>query len=282
MKRTLFLVLGCLTLISFSLSSQIQLPYYSGFDDDSQKAGWVEYKTAATTFSHWSYASFGTYSDPNSITHDYSPSTGITLTDNWFVSPGFSISGQGRLDSIRYKFYGFSSPETGDTIAIYILNGSQNPDLADSKLLLFDFRGTEYNNDYTYHIKNNIDIPSYNGLSYFAIRYRNTNCSLKWLSVSFDNISISGTNSGLNDIDIIHNVSIYPNPTQDNAKLHIEGLTNDADIFVYDMMGRLMKSYKLNQGQKALDINMSSLEKGTYNVKVISEKVIATKKLIVN
>jgi len=117
-KILFFMVTWVLYLISIPLNAQVLLPYYSGFDDASQKAGWTEYKTAATTFSHWGYASVGSYSAPNSITHDYSPSTGITLTDNWFVSPSFSISNGGKLDSIRYKCSGYSVPEAGDTVAI--------------------------------------------------------------------------------------------------------------------------------------------------------------------
>src|ERR1035437_10386082 len=118
-NNNLFTIIGFLTLFSISLKAQVSLPYYTGFDNASQKAGWTEYRKAATTFSHWGYS--GGYSAPGGIEHDYSPSTGITLTDNWYVSPAFSITNGGRLDSIRYNFWGYSVPSTGDTIAIYLL-----------------------------------------------------------------------------------------------------------------------------------------------------------------
>ncbi|MFA6200557.1 MAG: T9SS type A sorting domain-containing protein [Bacteroidales bacterium] len=282
-KILFFMVVWALFLISISLKAQVSLPYYSGFDDASQKAGWTEYKKAATTFSHWGYASSGAYSAPNCVGHDYSPSTGITLTDNWFVSPAFSISNGGKLDSIRYGCSGYSQPEAGDTVAIYLLNGSQDPDLATSKLLLFDIRGDEYVNDYTFHLKANIDLPSYSGLSYIAIRYRNTDCSSKWLSVGFDNIAISGNNSGLNDLETNSTIiNLYPNPANDKATLEIKGLTKAADIIVYDINGRKVKQYNLNAGQRELEIDVNDLAKGVYEIKIISDKDSVAKKLIVN
>lgn len=282
-KLLLFMIILVLSFISMSLKAQVSLPYYSGFDDANQKAGWTEYKKAATTFSHWGYASFGAYSEPNSITHDYSPSTGITLTDNWFVSPAFSISNGGKLDSIRYKCSGYSVPEAGDTIAIYLLTGSQDPALATSKILLFDIRGDEYVNDYTYHIKINVDLTSYSGYSYLAIRYRNTDCSSKWLSVSFDNIAIKGNSVGIDDIRKNYtDINLYPNPANDKTKLEIEGLTEDCDVIIYDLYARVIKTYKVNANQNFLEIDVNGLAKGIYNLKVINEDFNVTKKLIIN
>ena len=121
-----------LLLMQIQIKAQVTLPYYSGFDNTTQQYGWVEYRTVSTQFSHWGYDTYNAYSEPNCIGHDYSPSSGITLADNWYVSPGFSISQGGKLDSIRYKFGGYSTPVAGDTIALYILTGSQNPSLATS------------------------------------------------------------------------------------------------------------------------------------------------------
>ncbi len=149
MKKFTPIICFLILFTTVHIFAQVELPYYSGFDNAEQKAGWTEYQTASTEFSHWNYATFGAHSDPSFISHDYSPSTGITLTDNWFVSPGFSIADGGKLDSVWYKFSGFSTPTDGDTIGIYLLSGSQDPDTA-TRLLLYDFRGEDYITDNSY------------------------------------------------------------------------------------------------------------------------------------
>ncbi|MFZ4740212.1 MAG: hypothetical protein ACOYLE_03525 [Bacteroidales bacterium] len=161
-----------LLLVVFFSTTYAQLPYYTGFDNTAQQAGWAEYKKGVTTSADWSYSSFTSYSTPNCLYKNYTP--GVTgVTDDWFVSPAFTIPTGGKMDSIRYAFSGFSVPGAGDTIALYLLNGSQNPSLASSKTLLFDFRNTEYVTDNTYRIKSNINLSASSGQSYFAIRYRN-------------------------------------------------------------------------------------------------------------
>jgi hypothetical protein len=275
-KSKLFMIMGFITLLSISLNAQVSLPYFTGFDNATQQNGWVEYKTAATTFSHWSVAGGG-YSLPNAVGHDYSPATGITLTDNWFVSPGFSITSGGKLDSIRYKFSGFSTPVSGDTIALYLLTGAQNPSFAITKILLFDFRGTEYVNDYTYHLKTNIDLPSAGGLNYLAIRYRNSDCSSQWLSVAFDNIAISGANVSVNELNsAADKVSVYPNPAKDHLTIATYSATNQR-LEIYDITGQ--KIYTSDMlAYKSIDI--SGFPAGMYILQLKTDNETLVKKFV--
>lgn len=262
-KNYTLLVLGIGFLLSQQLRAQVALPYFSGFDTTSQQTGWMEYKKAATTFSHWSYASFGAFSAPNSVGHDYSPSTGITLTDNWFVSPGFSIANGGKLDSIRYKFSGFSSPVDGDTIGIYLLKGSQDPASASAIELLFDFRGSEYQTDNTWRVKTNIALASTAGLCYLAIRYRNTDCSSKWLTVNFDNIAISGSGSTFTH-ETDNNWSdmeIFPNPSIGVLKVKHGG---NISILVQNEIGQTVYSSACIKDPASTEIDLSNQSKGIY------------------
>ena len=88
--------------------------------------------------------------------------------------------------------------------------------------------------------------------------------------------------SGLNDISNKEiKTTLYPNPTTDKAILEIEGLNKKADVMVYDLQGRTIKTYKLNNNQTELEIDVNSYPKGIYNVKVINESNTITKKLIV-
>jgi hypothetical protein len=278
-KIKLLAIIGLITLFNNALQAQVTLPYYTGFDNASQQNGWAEYKKAATTFSHWGYASVSAYSAPNCISHDYSPSTGITLTDNWYVSPSFMIPSGGKLDSIRYMFSGFSTPVTDDTIAIYLLNGSQDPALATSKTLLFDFRNADYVTDNTYRIKTNIMLSASGGASYFAVRYRNSDCSSKWLSVYFDNIAIRGTGTGIIDLSTGKDkVSIYPIPAKDRLQIDMGAINGNILASVYNAEGRLVMQNPLMQSNTSIDV--SGITKGLYVIKLSTEEGIFVKKFI--
>jgi hypothetical protein len=275
-KSKLFMIMGFVTLLSISLNAQVSLPYITGFDNSAQQNGWTEYKKADTTFSHWSFGGGG-YSLPNCVAHDYSPATGITLTDNWFVSPGFSITSGGKLDSIRYKFSGFSTPGAGDTIALYLLNHSPNPAFAISKILLFDFRGTEYVNDYIYHLKTNITLPSSGGICYLAIRYRNTDCSSQWLSVAFDNIAISGANVSVNELNsAADKVSVYPNPAKDNLIIATNSSAKQS-LEIYNIAGQAIYTSEM-LAYKTIDI--SSFTSGIYILELKTDKETLVKKFV--
>lgn len=279
MNRTkLFAILGCISLVGASLKAQVTLPYVSGFDTPTEQAGWAEYKKAATTFSHWGYGPNG-FSAPTGIAHDYSPSTGITLTDNWFVSPAFSIPDGGKLDSVRYRFSGFSQPVAGDTVGIYFLVGSQDPALATSKLLLFDFRDTEYVTDNTYRVKTALDLPPTAGNGYIAIRYRNTDCSSKWLTVSFDNIGISGIgHAGIkNNATSEETLRVYPNPSQGIFFVNTPQPVDRIDVF--NAGGNQLTDAAQTKSPNKIDL--SRYPKGVYFIRVYAGGAFYTEKILV-
>ncbi len=277
MKTKLFF-LG-LFFISFFLNAQVSLPYYSGFDNTAQQSGWVEFKKGSTQYSHWGYNSFSAYSAPTCISHDYSPSTGITITDNWYVSPGFVIPNGGKLDSIRYMFNGFSVPDNTDTIAIYLLTGSQNPSLASMITLLFDFRGNDYQNDYTFHKLDTISLTGSAQSQYIAIRYRNTDCSSKWLSVNIDNVAISGMgNSSVDQYTKNQEVAIFPNPSHGFFKLDTEQLIDGVKIF--NLLGQELTSsdYLFNNLNNSIEFKTE--HKGVYLIQYQINGYTNTQKII--
>ncbi len=94
--------------------------------------------------------------------------------------------------------------------------------------------------------------------------------------------AICRTFTGLEDI--VNNdlsVIIYPNPTNDKTRLEIKGLKSNADVIVYDIYGRAIKTYKLNANQNELEIDVKEFAKGVYNIKVTNSDCNITKKLIV-
>lgn len=86
---------------------------------------------------------------------------------------------------------------------------------------------------------------------------------------------------GIDDIkkDSI-STKLYPNPCNGKAKLEIEGLSSEDDVLVYDMLGRVVLSYKINQGDKDLEIELTNHPKGVYTISIVNESVNLTKKLI--
>ena len=55
-----------------------------------------------------------------------------------------------------------------------------------------------------------------------------------------------------------------------------------ADIFVLDLNGRILKTYKYSLDQKQLIIDVSGFAKGIYSIKVNSSNFNTVKKIVVN
>ena len=87
-------------------------------------------------------------------------------------------------------------------------------------------------------------------------------------------------NSGLNAVESIYNVTLYPNPTMDNATLKVEGLNEEATVVVTDQTGRMISSEKLALGQTEMTINSASLAEGVYYIRIITKNSTRTEKLI--
>src|SRR5688572_9602869 len=131
MKPILFTLLSIVcSCIHMQLHAQVSLPYYSGFDTPGERTGWAIYRIEESAINSWGISSFGGFSPTSSISHDYSPSSGVGVVDDWYVSPGFMIPTGGTLDSVRYAFSGFSVPAAGDTLGVYLLLGDQHPGFA--------------------------------------------------------------------------------------------------------------------------------------------------------
>ncbi|MFV0598485.1 MAG: leucine-rich repeat domain-containing protein [Bacteroidales bacterium] len=83
------------------------------------------------------------------------------------------------------------------------------------------------------------------------------------------------------EIKINISTKIYPNPTYGNIKLEVEGLNSEADVLVYDMVGRVIQKHGLSKGNKELDIDLSGYAKGVYSIRIVNESINQTKKLVV-
>lgn len=102
-----------------------------------------------------------------------------------------------------------------------------------------------------------------------------------YLYYSMKNIIVSlGEGISFNGKDFL----LYPNPTNTEAKLVVEGLNQDLDILIYDIKGRLVENIKSSPINERVElvINTRNLRKGTYIINLRSGKYSNSKKLIVN
>ena len=76
-------------------------------------------------------------------------------------------------------------------------------------------------------------------------------------------------------------VSLYPNPASDNATLDINGLNQDAKIVISDLQGRILSQDNINAGENRYTINVSDMASGVYYIRIITDNVVSTQKLIV-
>jgi len=73
-------------------------------------------------------------------------------------------------------------------------------------------------------------------------------------------------------------INIYPNPTNGNTLFF--NLTKDARINIYNILGKLVKTAEVKASNNTLDI--ATLNKGMYILKINSGVYFTTKKLLVN
>lgn len=123
-----------------------------------------------------------------------------------------------------------------------------------------------------------IDRNLVQGINYcYKIRAINTTCESE-----LSNIECAMLLNLNSEIDSKISISLYPNPTEKETKLEIEGLTEDADVFVFDLNGRILNTYKYSLDQKQLIIDVSGFAKGVYSIKVNSSNFNTVKKIVVN
>jgi len=69
---------------------------------------------------------------------------------------------------------------------------------------------------------------------------------------------------------------VYPNPTKE--QFYVSGISDKADVEIYDLNGRLISTQHYNHHTKG--INVEQLHTGVYVVKIKEGKQESTKKLI--
>ena len=268
--KTLLGKLICLVLLMLSIASQanaqISLPFSTGFGTTAEQDQWTQYKLGDNnSFYSWEFTSI-----QQTLAHFY-PVGGMELSNNWMVSDAFDFSQGAVVDSIRFEAGGFGLPFGVDTVAMYVISGSQHPDSASSRTLLKLFTDSTYENNRVYKTFYSIPIPATTGSSYIAFRYQTV---INWLDVNIDDLAISGF-SGINrQTRHVNSLTCYPNPT--STQLTFESDVYPEKICIYNTQGQTVLIVESDDKT----INVAQLKTGLYFVNVYTHDGVLAGKFI--
>ena len=259
-----------LVLITFSLwltdqrsyGQTTPLPYYENFDT-SATAHWTAYQLGTNNPDDfpWNITVHNPYSQAFSMMHTCN--TGTAQANDWTVCKNsFSFATGGKIDSIRSWITGAQAPAAGDTIGIYLLTGNKDPNLASAAILLYDFRGSNFQTD-SWVKATNITIPPTTGISYIAFRYKTAN---NCINIFLDNMRLSGNAAtGITPIfKAGEDFKTIPNPVVNNLTIQSKG--SFETINIYDVTGRKMHTQSFQP-----TINIAILPQGTYILELIDK-----------
>jgi hypothetical protein len=184
--KTLFLTAATLLSVCVAMA-QTPTPYYTGFDNTAQQAGWQKFRQGTLHPYQWEFGpAIGAASPPYCAWHNYPTGSIPVPVVDWVISPVFNFTGGGKVDSLKVSVYassGIAAP--GDHFGIYLLNGSANPDVAGITLLA-DLTGM-VSGSQAYKDTFNITIPPIGGSCYIGFKYSGQNNAF---ITRFDNLKI--------------------------------------------------------------------------------------------
>ncbi len=119
-----------------------------------------------------------------------------------------------------------------------------------------------------------VTTPAFNTPGTFPLECKNSNhCFIADLMQGWSCTAYSVTVGTITEIEeekLKHKVSIYPNPSNGLINVSLLPIKDDnPKVYLFDILGKNMKTYE-NITTSSILIDASSLEKGTYFVKVVS------------
>lgn len=260
------LTLLCVAASTGALHAQTALPYYTGFDNAAEQAGWTNFHKGNTGSTYtWSMGpGTGAPSSPNILASPNAEfsNTGDTLTE-WFVSPPFSLHAGGHLDSMAIHVLAAGGYNPHDSIVIYLLKGSNNPSLATSITRIADLTHMSCMlGGCSYRDTGNFVLPPTAGTSYLAFKYY---ALQDWFVVEIDNLHISSNpTTAIGEITATGNINVYPNPASNTVDVDLQGLAGEVTLSLADVTGRQVSVKTTDASTGHATIDLSRFNTGTY------------------
>lgn len=221
---------------------------------------------------------------------DYAAMTGTVDTSKYYQigvgpTPGNLLS----IDSISFRFQ-----RSGTGVRTYVVRGSEDNYMsnlpaaispANSKLsvqsgnvFFMNFDSTSGQNGSMIYLFNDTAYAFEDDMSYFRFYAYNAEGNLGTFSI--DNLTFYGTVSP--GVGIRNNnstsVLLYPNPTTGLVSLSVK--EDRSTINVFDISGKEVMNSIANAGMNRLDL--STLNAGTYIVRIISSEGVSSSRVVKN
>jgi hypothetical protein len=259
-------LLLCLSVTNI-FSQGVPLPYYTGFDNASQKLGWQQFRTGYLSTYSWSYGGGG-FSPTYCISHDYNvgaTSSSQTVID-WFVSPPLNFTTTGKI-SLKVKTGGFSTPFP-DNCEVYFGTDKKDPSTGNFVLVAnLSYMVPQYQ-----WLDTTIDLPFVTDSGYIAIKYKTIGAA--WMTYAIDNINIT-LDSGVSIKEEYskNRSTSYPNPFSSTTMIVFPNSLLNAELMIYSIDGQKVKSITNISGDH-LSIERNDLRSGVYFYKVVEEGAV--------
>ena len=85
--------------------------------------------------------------------------------------------------------------------------------------------------------------------------------------------------TGINDYTLDNSVTVFPNPTSGLVQIK-NGEWRMENVEVYDAYGKLLNTMNVND--HTVNLDLSGYAKGTYFVRVTTERGVVTKRVVKN
>jgi hypothetical protein len=141
----------------------------------------------------------------------------------------------------------------------------------------YDWCGSGYGTDCY-----SLDISAWAGQNNVKIMFESFNRDGN--NLFLDNIEIDGpvgiSAPGRGDLGI----RIYPNPSNGIFNLYIEKGTQDINTSIFDLNGKRVHNEKIQSGTGSItrELNLSTLSKGVYYIRLTTDRVTQVEKIIIN
>jgi hypothetical protein len=248
------------------------LPYYTGFDNAAQQAGWQQFRTGTLSLYDWSIGATG-FSAPNQLAHDYN--VGGQNTDtviDWYVSPPLNITAPATI-SLKVTTSGFSTPFP-DNCEVWFGTGNKNPALGNFVLI----GNLSYMLPQFQWLDTLFDIPYVSDSGYIAFKYKTIGAY--WSTYGIDNVLVNiPLGSFVENQDGGMNMSVSPNPFSTCATLTTNNEMKNALLVMYDAEGREVKRIENLSGHEII-LDRGCLAAGLYYYRLSQDsKITSTGKI---
>ena len=198
-----------------------------------------------------------------------------SLTSNTYLTRAvfyFYKATSGTNPNITFTAYNSNSGTPGSVITSKIVPLSEIVNAVNNNYgqYIVDFNNTEITGDFFIAFSCGLDMTNGDTIAVISTEEGDVAANIAWDEWDGSWAPMSDDNTWNMDIAL----AIFPNPT--TGVVNIMGINNFEKLQIFDLQGKLVKTY----GSFTNQINVSNLMSGNYIIKIISEDSVITKKLI--